>query len=112
MSTVVSGIRVQVGTTESLVVEPGGKAKLHGRCSGDARNGGGDLTVLRGAVIEGTLPGREHIRVDPGAEIDNAPLIFEGGDSVVRVAIRDDGTIAGLYIVADHSAAASDPSGM
>jgi len=184
-----------IGMMESLVVEPGGKAKLRGLCKGDVRNDGGDLTVLRGAVIDGTLHGREHTRVDPGARISNSssglgveevvgafpeneavalthaviddyqhgrwasitqhfdetmraeltekelargwarlakrlgalkghgettvarnreltrtitPLIFErGGHPVARVAIRDDGTIAGLYIVEDHSAARS-----
>ncbi|SKN99757.1 Uncharacterised protein [Mycobacteroides abscessus subsp. bolletii] len=44
-----------VGTTERLVIEPGGKAKHRGYCKGDVINEGGDLTVMRGAVIDGTL---------------------------------------------------------
>lgn len=44
-----------VGTTERLVIEPGGRAKHRGYCRGDVINEGGDLTVMRGAVIDGTL---------------------------------------------------------
>ena len=61
-----------IGMMERLVVEPGGKAKLRGWCKGDAiNNEGGDLEVMRGAVIEGTLHGRPFTRVDPGAKIGN-----------------------------------------
>jgi hypothetical protein len=108
MSTVISGVRVKVGTThgdvrvatggkllligyvggtltiasggyafiigmtERLVVEPGGKAKHRGWCRGDAINEGGDLAVMSGAVIEGTLHGRSFTRVMPGAKIGGA----------------------------------------
>ena len=61
-----------IGMMERLVVEPGGKAKLRGWCRGDViNNEGGDLEVMRGAVIEGTLHGRPFTRVDPGAKIGN-----------------------------------------
>jgi hypothetical protein len=61
------------GMTERLVVEPGGKVVLRGYCRGDVVNESGDLAVMRGAVIEGTLHGRESTQVDPGAIIGQAP---------------------------------------
>lgn len=62
-----------IGMLERLVVEPGGKATHRGYCRGDVTNEGGDLTVTRGAVIDGTLHGREFSQVDPGAIVGQAP---------------------------------------
>lgn len=62
-----------VGMVEPLTVKAGGKAMLRGWCKGDVVNEGGDLTVMRGAVIEGALHGREITRVHPETRI--------GGDS-------------------------------
>ncbi len=63
------GCAFVLGMVEGLVVEPGGRAKLRGWCKGDATNEGGDLTVMRGAVIEGALHGESFTRVMPGARI-------------------------------------------
>jgi hypothetical protein len=62
-----------IGMTERLVVEPNGKATHRGYCRGGAINEGGDLAVMRGAIIDGTLHGRPVTRVDPGAKIGEAP---------------------------------------
>lgn len=86
------------GMTERLVVEPGGKATLRGYCRGDAANEGGDLTVLRGAVIDGTLHGRAFTQVDPAARIgaDGEPNDPETGqiplpeaDELARTVVDD-----------------------
>jgi hypothetical protein len=63
------GYAFLIGMMEGLTIEPGGKAALRGWCRGDAVNDGGDLTIMRGAVIEGTLFGREFTRVDPESRI-------------------------------------------
>ena len=63
------GYAFLIGMMEGLTVESGGKATMRGWCKGDAVNEGGDLAVMRGAVIEGTLFGREFTRVDPEARI-------------------------------------------
>ena len=61
------GYALIIGMVERLVVKPGGRAKHRGYCRGDATDEGGDLTVTRGAVIEGTLHGRSITHVMPGA---------------------------------------------
>ena len=67
------GYAFVIGMTERLVVEPGGKAKHRGYCRGDVINEGGDLAVMRRAVIDGTLHGRSLTRVDPRAKIGEGP---------------------------------------
>ncbi|WP_431231196.1 hypothetical protein ACQ856_16315 [Mycolicibacterium psychrotolerans] len=67
------GYALILGMVERLVVEPGGKAKHRGYCRGDVINEGGELAVMRGAVIDGTLHGRSCTRVDPGAKIGEGP---------------------------------------
>ncbi|EIU17371.1 hypothetical protein MA5S0422_1128 [Mycobacteroides abscessus 5S-0422] len=69
LTVALGGYAFIVGTTGRLVIEPGGKAKHRGYCKGDGINEGGDLTVMRGAVIDGTLRGRSFTRVDPRAKI-------------------------------------------
>jgi hypothetical protein len=67
------GYALILGATERLVVEPGGKVTHRGYCRGDVMNEGGELAVMRGSVIGGTLHGREFSRVDPGAIIGQRP---------------------------------------
>ena len=64
------GYALLIGMVEGLAVQAGGKAVLRGWCRGDVTNNGGDLTVRRGAVIEGNLQGRASTRVDPESRID------------------------------------------
>ncbi len=52
------GYALIIGMVERLVVEQAGKATHRGYCRGDVINGGGGLTVTRGAVIDGTVHGR------------------------------------------------------
>ncbi|WP_237159435.1 hypothetical protein [Mycolicibacterium rhodesiae] len=67
------GYALIIGMVERLTVERGGKATHRGYCRGDAINEGGDLAIMRGAVIDGSVHGREFTRVDPGAIIGHAP---------------------------------------
>lgn len=67
------GYALILGMVERLVVEPGGTAKHRGYCRGDAINEGGELAVMRGAVIDGALHGRACTQVDPEAKIGEGP---------------------------------------
>ena len=67
------GYALIIGMVELLTVERGGKATHRGYCRGDVVNEGGELAVMRGAVIDGGVHGREFTQVDPGAIIGQAP---------------------------------------
>ncbi|WP_264065410.1 DUF3887 domain-containing protein [Mycolicibacterium komossense] len=79
-----------IGMTERLVVEPGGTAKHRGYCTGDAINEGGNLVVMRGAVINGTLHGRSFTQVDPGAKIGHysEPIDSQTGQAPLPDAVE------------------------